>query len=65
MQAECMVKLQSSLQQLSVTVKPMSTCDSVMSSSPTHNARIVTANGEFVFRTRHHKMIQKLTHRYC
>ena len=60
MQAECMLKLQSSLQQLNVTVKPASTCDT----SSVGNSGVVTANGEFVFRTRHRKMIQKLSHRY-
>jgi len=61
MQAECIAKLQSSLERLNITVKPVSTINSELSSA----TRVVTANGEFVFRMRHHKMIQKLTQRYC
>jgi len=60
MQAECMTKLQSSVKQLNIDVQPVLTCNSAAVVSP----RLVMANGEFEFCTRHRKMIQKLTQRW-
>jgi len=66
MQAVCEKKLVSSLSELNVCVSPLpAACDHTtpLTSSSAGSTHIMTANGQFVFQTRHRKMIHELTQR--